>query len=54
MTPIFNTSPEYPRVHVWCKFGDSISVCEDLLSGQIKFPKILSQNSQNDPEVQGQ
>ena len=23
MTSMFNTSREYPRVHVWCKFGDS-------------------------------
>ena len=23
MTSIFNTSWEYPRMHVWCKFGDS-------------------------------
>ena len=29
-------------------------ICEDLLSGQIKFPKILCQNSQNDLEGQGQ
>ena len=25
MTPIFNTSWEYPRVHVWSKFGGSSS-----------------------------
>ena len=29
-------------------------ICEDLLTGQIKSPKILSQNSQNDLEAQGQ
>ena len=29
-------------------------ICEDSLTGQIKFPKILSQNSQNDLESQGQ
>ena len=29
-------------------------ICEDLLTGQIKFPKILSENSQNDLEGQGQ
>ena len=23
MTPIFNTRWEYPRMHVWCKFGDT-------------------------------
>ena len=23
MTSIFNTCREYPRMHVWCKFGDS-------------------------------
>ena len=23
MTSIFNTNREYPRMHVWCKFGDS-------------------------------
>ena len=25
MSPIFNNSWEYPRLHVWCKFGDSSS-----------------------------
>ena len=25
MTSIFNTSRGYPRMHVWCKFGDSSS-----------------------------
>ena len=25
MTPIFNNSWEYPRMHVWCKLGDSSS-----------------------------
>ena len=25
MTSIFNTKREYPRMHVWCKFGDSSS-----------------------------
>ena len=29
-------------------------ICKDLLSGQIKFPKILSQNSQIDIENQDQ
>ena len=23
MTSIFNTSQEYPKIHVWCKFGES-------------------------------
>ena len=25
MTSIFNTNPEYPKMHAWCKFGDSSS-----------------------------
>ena len=41
-----------------CMFGANLvilaQIWEDLLSGQIKFPKILSQNSQNDLEGQGQ
>ena len=41
-----------------CMFGANLvilaQICEDLLTGQIKFPEILSQNSQNDLEAQGQ
>ena len=41
-----------------CMFGANLvilaQICEDLLTGQNKFPKILSQNSQNDLEGQGQ
>ena len=40
-----------------CMFGANLvilaQICEDLLTGQIKFHKILSQNSQNDLEGQG-
>ena len=48
MTSIFNTNRENPRMHVWCKFGDELSC------GQVEFPRILSQNGQNDLEGLGQ
>ena len=38
----------------WCKFGDSSPNLDELSRGQAKFPKILSQNGQNDLEGQGQ
>ena len=47
MTAIFNTSWEYPRMHVWCKFGDSspnlwwvITRTNQIsLSSESKWPK---------------
>ena len=55
MTSIFNTSRENPKMHIWCKFGDSISIIHYKLSRrQAKFPRILSQDGQNDFEGQGQ
>ena len=52
MTPIFNTSWEYPWMLVWCKFGDSRP---NLWRVQTtKFPRILSQNGKNNFEGQGQ
>ena len=50
MTPIFNTSWEYPNLHVWCKFGDSSSYLSELSGRKAGFPRILSQNGQNDLE----
>ena len=58
MTLIFITRQEHPNMHVWCKFGDSIPnlwrVIMPLFCRQAKIPRILSQNSQNDLEGQGQ
>ena len=108
MPPIFNASCENPKMHIWCKFGDSSShplkvtvrtgrnsynseskqpndlegqgqwlplsipaksirgcmfganllilaqIYDELLCGQAEFPRILSQNGQNDLEGQGQ
>ena len=54
MTSIFNTSREYPKMHVWCKFGDSSPNIWRVLCGQAEFPGILSQNGQNDLEGQSQ
>ena len=48
----FSWTLEYPRMHIWCKFGDSDQICNTLLHGQTKFPRILSQNGQNDLEGQ--
>ena len=92
MPPIFNTSCENPKVHIWCKFSDSSSnqngqnglegqgrwppfsmpveniprcmfganlvilaqIYYEQWCGQAKFPRILSQNGQNDLEDQSQ
>ena len=56
MMPIFNTSCENPKMHIWCKLGDSSSsqIHYKLSRRQAKFPRILSQNGQNDLEGQGQ
>ena len=54
MTSIFNTSCEYPRMHVWCKFGDSRPNLWRVIERKAKFPRILRQNSQNDLKGQGQ
>ena len=41
----------------WCIFGADLvipaQICNNLLHGQVKFPRILSQNGQNDLEGQG-
>ena len=47
MTSIFNTSWEHPRMHVWCKFGDSYPNLWRVIM-------LTSQNGQNDLEGQGQ
>ena len=52
MTFTFNTSWEYPRMHVCCKFGGSSPNLWRVIAA--KFPRILSQNGQNDLEGQGQ
>ena len=52
MPPVFHTSQENLKVYSWCKFGAQIHY--KLLSKQVKFSRILSQNGQNDIEVQGQ
>ena len=54
MTSIFNTSREYPRMHVWCKFCDSSPKLWGVITHKPKFPRILSQNVQHDLEGQGQ
>ena len=42
----------------WCMFGAHLvipaQICDELLCGQAEFPRTLSQNGQNDLEVQGQ
>ena len=50
MTPIFNTSWENSKMYIWCKFCDF----NKLSCRQAKFPRILSQNGQNDLEGQDQ
>ena len=54
MTPIFNTSWENPKMHIWCKFGDFVQIHYNLSNRKVKFPRILCQNGQNDLEYQGQ
>ena len=57
MTSIFNNSRENPKMHIWCKFGDSSSYplhCDELSRGQAEFLKILCQNGQNYLDGQGQ
>ena len=53
MTFIFNTSWEYTRMHVWCKFSDLNLNCDELSCGQAEFPRAVSKNDQNDFEGQG-
>ena len=50
MTSIFNTSWEYRRMHVWCKFGDS---SPNLWRVLVRTSQI-SQNSESKIEDQGQ
>ena len=54
MTSIFNTSWAYPRMRVWCKYGDFNPNLDELSHRQDEFPRILCQNGQNDLEGQGQ
>ena len=41
----------------WCMFGTNlvilVHIYDELLCGQAEFPRILSQNGQNDLEGQG-
>ena len=64
-TSIFNTNQKYSMVHVWwfqpkavlsfCADKSNLwEFCEELLCGQAKFPRILSQHGQNDLDGQGQ
>ena len=43
ITPIFNICWEYPRIHVWCKFGDS----SPNLWQVIMWTSRISQNSES-------
>ena len=52
MTPIFNTNWKNPKMYVWCKFCDFSR--NALWHTQATFPRILSQNRQNDLEGQNQ
>ena len=55
MIPIFNTSSANLRMHVLCKLWWFYLTSVGVLSyGQAEFPRILSQNGQNDLEDQGQ
>ena len=50
MTRIFNTGWENPKIHIWCKFGDSSSTVLQLITRE--KPNFL--NDQNDLEGLGQ
>ena len=54
MTSIFKTSWEYPRMHFGANLVIVTQIYDELSHGQAEFPRILSQNGQNDIEVQGQ
>ena len=57
MTSIFNTSREYPRVLVWCTFGDYWSYCADkpnFLEFWVKMTKMTLKVKVNDPYFQYQ
>ena len=54
MTSIFNTSWEYPRVHVWYKLSDCSLNLWRVIARKTKFLRILSQKSQNDLKGQSQ
>ena len=54
MTSICKTSWEHIRMHVWCTFGVVAQIYDEIPHGQAKFPRILSQNGQNDLEGKGQ
>ena len=38
MTPIFNTDREYPRIHVWYKFGDSSPILWRVIAHVTTIP----------------
>ena len=48
VSPIFNTSQEYHRMYVWCKFGELAQIFDELMRGQTEFHRILSQKGQKD------
>ena len=52
--PIFNNNWEYPRLHVWCKFGDSSPNLWRVIAQTTQISRILSENGQNDLGCQGQ
>ena len=46
MTSRFNTSWEYPIMHLWCKSGDFSSNLWWVIARTTEFPSILSQNGE--------
>ena len=52
--PMFDTIWENPKMHIWGKFGDSSSNPLQVSGRQAKFPRIPSQNGQNDLKDHGQ
>ena len=49
MAPIFNTSSEYPRMHVWYKFGDSSSYVMRQMSYRADKVKFTDRRRQQYP-----
>ena len=43
MTPIFNTNRKYPKMHVWCQFGDSAQICEPYRADMSNFLEFWAQ-----------
>ena len=60
MTSIFNTLQEYPRMHVWCKFGNCspnlwrVTDKSNFIESWVKMAKITLQVKVNDPYIQYQ